>query len=64
MASNSAITQVLETDIWVKATWEEFLAFADDSTWEKGKFYYYQGHMRVEMSPVVPLHARHNSIVS
>ena len=64
MASNSAITQVLETDIWVKATWEEFLAFADDSTWEKGKFYYYQEHMRVEMSPVGPLHARHNSIVS
>ena len=64
MASNSAITQVLETDIWVKTTWEEFLAFADDSTWEKGKFYYYQEQMRVEMSPVGPLHARHNSIVS
>ena len=64
MASSSAITQVLETDIWVKATWEEFLAFADDSTWEKGKFYYYQEHMRIEMSPVGPLHARHNSIVS
>src|SRR4028119_1816682 len=64
MASNSAITQVLETDIWVKATWEEYLNFADDSTWEKGKFYYYQEHMRVEMSPVGPLHARHNSIVS
>ncbi|MEG4319266.1 MULTISPECIES: Uma2 family endonuclease [unclassified Microcoleus] len=63
MSSNSVITQVLETDIWVKATWEEFLAFADDSTWEKGKFYYYQEHMRVEMSPVGPLHARHNSIV-
>ena len=64
MASNSAITQVLETDIWVKATWEEFLNFAEDSAWEKGKFYYYQEHMRVEMSPVGPLHARHNSIVS
>ena len=64
MASNSAITQVLETDIWVKATWEEFLNFAEDSAWEKGHFYYYQEHMRVEMSPVGPLHARHNSIVS
>jgi Uma2 family endonuclease len=63
MASNSAITQVLETDIWVKATWEELLNFADDSAWEKGKFYYYQEHMRVEMSPVGPLHARHNSII-
>jgi Uma2 family endonuclease len=63
MSSNSAITQVLETDIWVKATWEEFLTFAEDSAWEKGKFYYYQEHMRVEMSPVGPLHGRHNSII-
>ncbi|MEG4623877.1 Uma2 family endonuclease [Microcoleus sp. w1-18aA5] len=64
MASNSAITQVVETDIWVKATWEEFLNFAEDSAWEKGKFYYYQEHMRVEMSPVGALHSRHNSVVS
>ena len=63
MASNSAITQVLETDVWVKATWEEYLNFAEDSAWEKGKFYYYEHHMRVEMSPVGPLHARHNSII-
>ncbi len=63
MASNSAITQVLETDIWVKATWEDFLNLAEDSAWEKGKFYYYQEHMRIEMSPVGPLHARHNSII-
>lgn len=63
MASSSAITQVLEKDIWVNATWEEFLAFADDSTWEKGKFYYYEQYMRVEMSPVGPLHSRHNSII-
>lgn len=39
MASSSVITQVLEADIWVKATWEKFLAFAEDSAWEKGKFY-------------------------
>jgi len=63
MASSSAITQVLETDIWVKATWEEYLNFAEDSAWEKGKFYYYEQHMRVEISPVGQLHARHNSII-
>lgn len=63
MASNSGITQVLETDIWVKATWEEFLVFAEDSSWEKGNFYYDREQMRIEMSPVEPLHARHNSII-
>lgn len=64
MASSSAITQVLETDSWTKATWEEFLAFADDSTWEKGNFYYDREQMRVEMSPVGPLHGRQNSIMA
>ena len=64
MASSSVITQVLETDTWVKATWKEFLTLADDSAWEKGKFYYDQEHMRVEMSPVGPLHGSDNSIVS
>lgn len=63
MASNSGITQVLETDIWVKATWGEFLAFAEDSAWEKGNFYYDREQMRIELSPVGLLHARHNSII-
>ncbi|NJK75616.1 MAG: Uma2 family endonuclease [Microcoleus sp. SU_5_6] len=63
MASNSAITQFLETDVWVKATWEEFLAFSEDLAWEKGKFYYYEEQMRVEMSPVGPSHGRQNSIM-
>lgn len=63
MVSSSPI-QTLETDTWVKASWEEFLELADDPKYEKGKFYYYRGYMRVEMSPVGPLHARENSIVS
>ena len=63
MASSSAMTQALETDVWTKATWEQFLTFADDSTWEKGKFYYDREQMRVEMSPVGSRHARHNSII-
>ncbi|MEG5059982.1 Uma2 family endonuclease [Microcoleus sp. A2-C5] len=64
MSSSSVITQVLETDIWVKATWKEFLNFAEDVTWEKGKFYYYQEQIRVEMSPVGPLHGHQHSILS
>ena len=63
MTSSSVMTQVLETDVWVKATWEEFLAFADDSTLEKGNFYYDREQMKVEMSPVGSRHGRHNSII-
>ena len=57
----------LVTDIWVKATWEEFIGFAGDNNEkfdEKAKFYYHDGYMRSEMSPIGPLHARHNSIIS
>lgn len=54
----------IETDIWIKASWEEFIKLADDPNYTKGKFYYHRGYIRVEMSPVGPLHARQNSIVS
>lgn len=54
----------LVTDTWVKAGWEEFITLADNPDYEKGKFCYYQEYMRIEMSPVGPLHARHNSIIS
>ncbi|MDJ0773175.1 MAG: Uma2 family endonuclease [Mastigocoleus sp. MO_167.B18] len=64
---NKLTQNKLVTDIWVKATWEEFIGFADDKNQkfdEKAKFYYHDGYMRSEMSPIGPLHARHNSIIS
>lgn len=63
MVSSSPV-QILETDIWVKASWEEFIRLADDPNYAKGKFYYHRGYMRIEVSPVGPLHARQNSIIS
>ncbi len=55
----------LETDVWVKSSPEQFLAIADKlSHPTKAKLYYHRGYMRVEMSPVGPLHARQNSIIS
>ncbi len=64
MVNSSLTTQTLEIDTWVKASWSEFLALADNPDYEKGKFYYYRGYMRIEMSAVGPLHARENSIIS
>jgi Uma2 family endonuclease len=52
------------SDRWVKATWDEFLALADDPKLETGRFYYDNHQMRIEMSPVGPIHAHENSIVS
>ncbi|MBW4574429.1 MAG: Uma2 family endonuclease [Aphanothece sp. CMT-3BRIN-NPC111] len=65
MISSSSITVPnFVTDTWVPASWEEFMALADNPAYEKGKFYYHQGYIRIEMSPVGPRHGRQNSIVS
>jgi Uma2 family endonuclease len=52
------------SDRWVKATWDEFITLADDPKLEKGRFYYDNHKMRIEMSPVGPIHAHENAIVS
>ena len=54
----------LETNVWVKSSPEQFLEIADKLSHPKAKLYYHRGYMRVEMSPVGPLHARQNSIIS
>ena len=51
-------------DTWVKASWDEFIAFANEPSLEKGRFYYDHSLMRIEMSPVGPTHAHENSIVT
>lgn len=55
--------QNLETDTWVKTSWEEFIALANEPNYINGRFYYHQGYMRIEMSPVGFRHGRHNSII-
>ena len=64
MVSSSSDLQDLVTDTWIKATWEEFIALANDPGYINSKFYYHQGYMRIEMSPVGFRHGRHNSIIS
>jgi len=64
MISSLVPQQILETDIWVKATWEEFINIAENPVYQKGRFYYYQEYMRVEMSPLGPRHGHQNSIIS
>jgi hypothetical protein len=44
----SELKTKLPTDTWVVATWEEFIAMADDPTYNKAKCYYRNGQMRIE----------------
>jgi Uma2 family endonuclease len=60
--SNSFIIKDLLTDTWVKASWEEFLAYAEDDTYEYGRFYYDNGELRVEMAPLGFSHGNNNGI--
>lgn len=64
MANLSSILQTLETDIWVKASWEEFLALAENPDYEKGRFYYDKGDFRIEMSPIGSSHSQDNNVIS
>ncbi len=54
----------LVTDIWIKASWENYVTLAEDPAYEKGRCYYNNGWMRIEMAANDPLHGRENSIVS
>ena len=59
----SELQTKLPTDIWVPATWEEFIAMADDPAYNKAKCYYRNGQMRIETMPVGPNHARDNGSI-
>ncbi|MBD2101997.1 Uma2 family endonuclease [Leptolyngbya sp. FACHB-261] len=64
MVNLPATAQNLQTDTWIKATWEEFLALENDPSWAEGKFYYDQGYLRIETSPLGFAHSRDSSIIS
>lgn len=57
-------TPMFVPDTWVRANWDSYLSLAEDPTLEKAKFYYNQGWMRVDMSPVGPAHAEDNHLIA
>ena len=54
----------LQTDTWVKATWDDFVATMDTTPYDEGRGYFDNGSMRVEMAALGGGHARQNSVVS
>jgi len=56
--------QSFSTDTWLQASWQEFLALTAQPEYQEGRFYYEQGLMRLEMSPVDPNHGRNNSLIA
>lgn len=64
MVNPPPVLQTVPTDTWVETAWEDFLTFADDPTLVSGRFYYDEGCMRIEMSPLGSAHGQDNSIIS
>ncbi len=62
MIDISATTKSIAIDCWVKGNWEEFVTLADDPTYEKARFYYDQGYIKIEMTPIGYPHGRRNSV--
>jgi Uma2 family endonuclease len=54
----------IQTDTWVRATWEDFAATMDTPTYGSGRGYFDQGYMRIEMAPLGAGHGRHNTVIS
>ncbi len=51
-------------DTWVKASWKEYIEVLEDEADRKGKGYYYNRELRIEMSPVGNDHANDHSFIT
>jgi Uma2 family endonuclease len=54
----------LPVETWVKATWEDYLEAIASPPCKKAKGYYYNEHLRIEMSPVSSDHASDHTIIT
>jgi Uma2 family endonuclease len=53
----------LPTDIWIPASWQEYLQTFTDLLNNQAKSYYYKGHMRLEMAPVSFDHGQNHVVI-
>ena len=58
------ITIPILSDVWVKASWEDYLKVLEENDLEKAKGYYYNGQYRLEMTPIGNDHASDQTIIT
>lgn len=56
-------SQSIQTDTWVKSTWDNFVTMMNEPQYEEGRGYFDNGYMRVEMTPLGAGHSRQNAVV-
>ena len=59
-----ATSQDIQTDTWVKATWEAFVALMAAPQYDEGRGYFDHSSMRIEMAPLGAGHGRQNTVLS
>ncbi|CAD5955724.1 Uma2 family endonuclease [Planktothrix agardhii] len=59
----SPVHTLLPTDTWVTATWDEYLTALDDPIYSNARGYYFNGRMRLEMSPLGNPHSRDHATI-
>lgn len=52
------------SDTWITATWDEYIQATENPNYEKAKFYYNNGKLRIEMSPLGNDYASDHSIIT
>jgi Uma2 family endonuclease len=57
------LTTPIPTDLWIKGSWEEYLAAINNFPENTGKSYYYNGYYRLEMTPISNDHASDHAIL-
>lgn len=53
----------IKSEIWVPATWEEYIQITENPAYEKAKCYYHNGHLRIEMTPIGNDHSLDHTII-
>jgi Uma2 family endonuclease len=59
----STLQTAVSTDIWLHATWDEYLQAVDELDNEKAKGYYYDGYYKLEMTPIGFDHSSNHAII-
>jgi len=60
----STIKTKIPTDTWIMATWEEYLQETENPDYTKAKFYYNNGRLRIEMSPLGHDHGSDHALIN
>ena len=58
------ISLTTPNETWINATWDDYLQAENNPDYDNSKFYYYQGQLNIQMSPLGNDHASDHSMIN